>query len=171
MSRLDTLSAAALRAMFSLEADEPFIVLLTITGEGIDEPVRLADNYTHRLSETPENVTYGLVSRGEEYLFLPFSITLPDDKNGTEARCNVTLNDVTGDLMPVLRSINGAPTVDMEVVLGSDLDTVEISAPGLFLGGIGYDAGTITGELVYQSPSAEPFPAGTFTPTYFPGMF
>jgi hypothetical protein len=60
MSRLASLSPAALRAMFSPEADDSLMILMTITGSGVAAPVRLADSYTHKfeyLSSSQMTVT------------------------------------------------------------------------------------------------------------------
>jgi hypothetical protein len=39
------------------------------------------------------------------------------------------------------------------------------------MGAVNYNKDQITAELVVQSLAAEPFPAHTFTPSYFPGLF
>lgn len=60
MSRLSSLSPAALKAMFSADADDTLLCLMTITGTGIAAPMRISDGYTHRfewLSSTSMTVT------------------------------------------------------------------------------------------------------------------
>ena len=103
MSRLSSFSPAALKAMFSPDGDDTLAVLLTITGEGITTPIRLADNYTQRLSSTDDDVVYGIQSRGNNYVFLPFQITLPSEEADAAPRCQITLNDVTRYLTPTIR--------------------------------------------------------------------
>lgn len=173
MSRLASLSPAALRAMFSPDADDTLITLLTISGAGITTPIRIADGYTGRLAglTTDDEVIYGVPSRGNDYIFLPFSITLPTEEQASAPRCNITINDVTRYLIPTIRTISSSPTVTMELVLSSSPNTVEASFPGFKMAGISYNANTITAELTVESLAAEPFPAHTFTPSYFPGLF
>lgn len=171
MSRLSSLSPAALKAMFSVESDDTLIVLLTITGEGVATPIRLADNYLQRLSETADEVTYGVMSRGYPYVFLPFGLTPPTEEHSAGPRCSITLHDVTRYLTPIIRTISSAPTVLIELVLASNPDVVEVSFPGFLLGGIGYDENTVTGELTVESDATEPFPCHTFTPSVAPGLF
>lgn len=171
MSRLSTLSPAALRALFAPESDDTLITLVTISGTGIATPLRLADNYTQRLSETDDEITYGVPSRGNEFVFLPLRITLPDEQQMAAPRCSITIHDVTRHLTPVIRQISTAPSVLLELVLASSPDTVEASFPGFLMGSIQYNANTVTAELTVESLTLEPFPAHTFTPMYFPGLF
>ena len=52
MTRLNTLSAAAIKAMFSSETEEQLITLISIQDpnpSGLDYPIRLADSFTGRL--------------------------------------------------------------------------------------------------------------------------
>lgn len=171
MSRLASLSPAALQAMFGQSSGESLIVLLTITGAGIVTPIRLADSYLTRLSETADEVLYGVVSRGAQFIFLPFNLSLPTEEQQAAPRCSLTMYDVTRKLIPLIRQLTSAPTVLIELVLTSSPDTVEASFPRFLLGGISYDANTISGELTVESLDTEPFPQHTFTPAYFPGMY
>lgn len=169
MSRLSTLSPAAVKAMFSQESDDTLICLLTITGGS--ETIRLADNYTQRLSETADEVMYGVVSRGHNFMFLPLQITLPTEEHEAAPRFQITIQDVTRKLTPVIRGISSALNVTLELVLKSTPDEVEASFPSFLMGAITYNANTVTAELTIESLAAEPFPAHTFTPSYFPGLF
>lgn len=171
MSRLNSLSADVLRAMFSQESDDSLIVLLTISSAEISPTLRLADNYTGRLSETATDVVYGVTSNLNQYVFLPFTLTLPTEEENSVPRCQIIINDVTRYLTPVIRSITTPPNVQIDLVLKSDPDTVEISFGGFLLSNISYNANQITADLTVESLAVEPFPSHTFTPSYFPGLF
>lgn len=171
MSRLGSLSANAIQAMFAQETSETLVCLLTITGEGITNPIRLADNYTGRLSETDDDVIYGLTSNGENYIFMPFNITLPTEEQSATPRCQLIINDVTRYLIPTIRTITSPPNVQIDLVLKSSLNQVEITFGGFILSNITYNANTITCDLTVESLAIEPFPSHTFTPSSFPGMF
>lgn len=168
---LTPLSSAALRAMLSPDSDDDLIILLTITGTGISEPIRLADNYTQRISETADDVVYGVMSRGDAFTFLPLQITLPSEEATAAPQFSITINDVTRWLTPVIRQINDAPSVLMELVLVSAPDVVEASFLGFKMGAIGYNANTVTAEMTVESLAIEPFPSHTFTPAVCPGIF
>ena len=171
MSRLGSLSPAALKAMFSTDGNDTMAVLLTITGTGITTPIRLCDNYTQRISTTADEVVYGIPSRGNNYVFLPFQITLPTEEAEAAPRCQIILNDVTRYLIPTIRSATTALNVVVELVMTSTPDTVEISFSNFLMSGITYNADSITADLNVESLAVEPFPAHTFTPSYFPGLF
>lgn len=170
MSRRTSLSPAALKAMFSPDADATLFTLLTLTGGGIDGAVRLADGYTQRISETAEDVIYGVPSRGHNYTFLPFQITLPTEEDAAP-RCRLVLHDVTRLIMPTIRSLTAPPSVLIELVLSSTPDVVEVGFGNFLLANVSYAEDAITAELVMASLAVEPFPQHTFTPSYFPGIF
>jgi hypothetical protein len=171
MSRLSSLTSTAISALLSQESSDTFITLITISGTGISPAIRLADNYTQRISETSQEITYGVESRSQDYLFLPFNLTLPIEDANQAPTCNLTINDVTRYLIPTIRNISAPPTATIELVLKSDPDTVEISFPSFLISGINYNADSVTATLTLGSLAQEPFPAHTFTPAYFPGLF
>lgn len=173
MTRLSSLSAAAIKAMLSPDADDSLAVLLTFTGTGISTPVRIADSFTQRLTSltTADEAVHGIVSRSNDYIYVPFQITLPDEQIASAPRCQLTMTDVTRFLIPTLRALQSPPSVLIELVMTATPGTVEISFTGFQMGAITYNANQITAELVVQSLAAEPFPQHLFTPSYFPGLF
>lgn len=170
MSRLQSMSPAALRAVFSPESSDTLIVLITLSGGNITSPIYLADNYTKRLYANDEEVAYGLTSRGIDYYFLPFSMSLPTEEDAAP-RAQLTINDVNGRVLPHVRRLQTAPTVKIELVLASNPDYVEVDFGEFLLANISYSGPSITGELTLESFEMEPFPCDTFTPSYFPGLF
>lgn len=175
-----TLSAAALKAMFSADSDDVLITLITIKADvslGIPTDIVFADNYTGRLTAltTDAEVIYGVTSTvtgtSVDYPFMPVEIALPNDDNTSSARCSITIHDVTRYLLPSIRSITGAPLVEIRLVLASTPNTLEASYTGFRLSNVSYNANTITAELNMPSMEVEPFPAHSFTPAYFPGLF
>ncbi len=171
MSRLSNLSPAALRALFSPDADDTFIILLTLSGANLPAPLRLCDNYTGRISETEEDIVYGVTSRGNDFMFLPLQINLPSEEVTGPPRARVSISDVTRLLTPHVRQLIGSPNVMMELVLKSSPDAVEISFAGLSMSSISYNANTLSADLGMENLALEPFPCHSFTPAYFPGLF
>jgi hypothetical protein len=173
MSRLTTMTPAAVRAMFSPDADSDLIFLLTIYDPDNSDQVvvRLADSYTQRLSETADDVVYGVVSRTQGYIFLPMEISLPTEEEAQAPRCSIVLNDVTRYITPIIRTITGPAKVKMELVLSKTPDTVEASFSGFYISSFNYNAQTVTAELSMIDYEREPFPMHSFSPAYFPGMF
>lgn len=169
MSR--TLTPEALRMMFSPEADDDLIVLVTITGPGIVTPIRLADNFTQRISETDEDVVYGVVSRSQNFIYLPMQITTPSEVTNESPRASISITNVTRQLIPAIREATSALNVLIELVLKETPNVVEVSFQGLSMGAISYDADTISAELTVPSLAIEPFPSYVFSPSYFGGLF
>lgn len=175
MSRLSSLSPQAIKAMFSSETDEQLITLLTIQDPAQPNiPVRLADSFTQRITglTTDDEVIYGVVSRGLNYLFLPMEITLPSEEDAGVGRCNIVFNFVTPEAIKLVRENLLNPTrVTLELILASSPNTVEAIFSGFYIVSASYNAQSITLELDMIDYSREPFPCYNFTPNYFPGLF
>ena len=100
MSRLNSLSQSAIRAMFASETPEALILLITITNPADPQnPIRLADGYTNRIASLTNDtdVTYGVTSNGHDYVFLPMQLSLPGEQEAGAAQCSLTLGFVTSD--------------------------------------------------------------------------
>lgn len=179
MSRLSTMSQAAIAALFKPDSSQTLITLLTIYDPANEANVivRLADNYTQRLSDlaTDTEISYG-VRRSEsgvsvDYLFIPMQITLPSEEQNTAPRCSIVLNDVTRYVTPIIRTITAPPKVKLELVLNTSVSTTELSFDKLYISNFSYDANQVTAELSMIDYAVEPFPAYNFTPKQFPGLF
>lgn len=167
------MSPEAIRAVFSPEADADLYMLLTIYDPNNPATViaRLSDGYTQRISETADDVVYGVVSRGNSYVFLPMEITLPSEEEAQAPKCSITLHDVTRYIMPLVRSLTGPPTVKLELILSKTPDIVEASFSEFYMTGVTYNAESVSADLVMIDYEREPFPSHSFTPALFPGMF
>ncbi len=173
MSRLTTMSPEAIRTVFSPDADSDLLILLTIYNPNNPSEViaRLSDGFTQRISETDEDVVYGVRSNGEDFIFLPMEISLPTEEEAQAPRCSITLHDVTHLITPLIRTIVGAPTVRMDLVLSKSPDVIEISFEGFYINSFTYSADSVSANMSMVDLEREPFPMHSFTPRYFPGMF
>ena len=173
MSRLTSMSPDAIKAIFSPESDSDLLFLLTIydPADGTTVVTRLCDGFTQRISETADEVVYGVVSRSQDFMFLPMEISLPTEEEAQAPRCSIVLRDVTKYVIPIVRTIVGPPKVKMELVLSKTPNTVEASFTGFYISNFSYNADSVTAELSMIDYEREPFPMHSFTPAYFPGMF
>jgi hypothetical protein len=173
MSRLTTMSPAAIRAVFSPDADADLLFLLTIYNP--DNPTeviaRLSDGFTKRISETEEDVLYGVTSNSFDYTFLPMEITLPTEEEAQAPRCSISLYDVTRYLTPIIRGLTAPPPIKMELVLNKSPDVIEVSFDGFYISNFTYNANSVVANLSMVDLEREPFPSHSFTPRYFPGLF
>lgn len=184
MSRLSSMSPAALRAVFSPESDANLIMLVTIYNPTNPSQVlyRLADGYVDdpanpgkalRLSTTTdEYVVYGVISNSIEYTFLPIQVTLPNEDESQAPKCSITIHDVSRYLIPFIRTqLTGPAKVDISMILSTSPNVVEASFTGFLMTSVTYNANTVTADLTMVSYDREPFPQHSFSPIYFPGLF
>lgn len=162
------LSAAALAAMMAQETSEVFILLVTISHPSLTQPPRIASDPFELL---PVAGVRGVVSRGEEYVFMPFDITLPSEDETGASRAKLSIDNVGRELMQAVRSAGSSLAVDIEIVLSSDVDTPELQLKDFRLERVTYDAFTVSGDITMEYFDLEPFPSRRFTPSDFPGLF
>lgn len=167
------MSPSALKAVFSPDADDDLIILLTIY-DPLDDSIvkaRLADGYTKRISQTDTEVIYGVTSNSNDYMFLPMEISLPSEDEAQAPRCSIVMHDVTRELTPIIRDITAPPRVKLELVLSKSPDVVEITFSDFYISNFTYNSDSVSAELAMIDYEREPFPMHSFTPQYFPGMF
>jgi phage-related protein len=146
-------------AIYAQETNEVFLVLITIDHADLDDPLRLVNN------------SVSVVSRGNTYYAAPIQVVLPTDAEGEVPRARLVVDNVDRTIVAAVRAISSAPTVTLEIVKGSDLDTVEAAYNDLQLKDVRYDSLVVEGELNQENFLTEPFPSGAFTPGFFPGLF
>jgi len=162
------LSNSAKQALFAQATEEVFIVLVTIDHETFTSPIRVSSDPFELL---PDAGVRGVVSRGNEYLFMPFSINLPIQDDTGIARASLSVDNISREIVAAVRNARSALSITIEIVLASNVDDVEISIPDFRLESISYDAFTVSGDLSIEYFDLEPFPARRFTPSDFPGLF
>jgi hypothetical protein len=167
------MSPTAIRAVFSPDSDSDLITLLTIYNPLNESEViaRLCDGFTQRISETDDEVLYGVVSNGFSYTFIPMQISLPSEDEAQAPRCSIVLNDVTRYITPIIRTITAPPRIKLELVLAKTPNVIEVSFSDFYINNFSYNAQSVTADLAMIDYEREPFPMHAFTPRYFPGMF
>lgn len=168
MSR--TLSLNMVAAMNARETGKVPVFLLTIEHPSLADPIRLSTNPTTRLGLDP--LIYGTQSRGDDYLYVGARVTVPDEKDRSPPTSKITIFDVNQDLIPLVRSVSSPPpTVKMELVLSDTPNTVELDVPKLDMINVDGNRESLTFECTVDLLINEPYPAYTFGPAYFPGLF
>lgn len=166
MSR--ALSNAAKQAMYAQQTGEVFIILLTISHPSFEEDVRISSDPYELL---PDAGVRGVLSRGLEFPYLPFSINLPQQDDTGTSRANISIDNIDRRMVFAVRSADSALAIKIEIVLGSDVNAVEISIDDFRLERVTYDAFTISGDISIEYFDLEPYPSKRFTPSDFPGIF
>ncbi len=161
-------SATFRSAAYAQETGEVFIALLTFSSPELTEPIYVASDPYELLTIAQVR---GVESNGQEFIFLPFDITLPrDDKTGTVS-AKLRIENLDRQIIGHLRSIRAAVSIKIQIVLSNDVDLVEMEFDNFRLSNVTYDSMQIEGDLTLNYWGLEPFPSGRFTPSGFPGLF
>jgi len=156
------LSLALKAAMHAQQTGEVLLSLCTITHPSIlGGPLRVINDLQN------------MVSDGNTYLAFPFQITLPGDGEEGRPTLRLVLDNIDRSIVQAIRSIpvSTPPTVQVDLVLASQPDDVEISFPSLTLRNVEYDVFVVSGDLALDEDDREPLPSASFTPQLFPGLF
>ena len=151
----DTFKSAA----FGQETSEAFLVLLEIDHADLASPIRV----------TSDGVD--TTSGGETFVAYPFEMSLPSNPETGVSQAQLTIDNVSQDIITSIRNITTPPSVVIRVVLASAPSTIEAEFSGFELKNVSYDALTITGTMTIESFMSEPYPGGSFLPSSFPGLF
>lgn len=141
------------------ETGEVFLVLLTIDHDDLSTPIRVVNN------------TVDITSGGDLYVAFPFDIQLPDNLEDSPARARLKIDNVSREIAQAIRTITTAATVVIEVIRAADPDTIEVTFAPFSLVNVTWNMFSVSGDLEIENMATEPFPAQTFTPGFFPGLF
>jgi len=163
-----TLSNSAKTALYAQQTEVAFIMLVTIDHDNFASPIRICNDPYELL---PIAGVHGIVSNGEEYIFLPFSINLPSQDDTGIARANISIDNIGREIVAAVRNADSALSISLSIVLSSDPDTEEVSITDFRLERVQYDALTVSGDISVEYFDLEPFPSRRFNPSDFPGIF
>lgn len=164
-----TLSETMREAMNAAQSGEALVCLLTIEHDDLEAPLRLSSSPVERLSTDP--LIYGVTSRGEQFLYVPFSVTLPDERLRTPPRSKLSLDNIDRRAVRILRSTLTPATALFEFVLASAPDDIEFVVRDFELFSASYDGSSISIDCGIDPLVNEPFPAEGFVPATTPGLF
>lgn len=167
MSR--TISALLRSALYSQESGEVAVVLFTMTHVDWPGTFRVCTDPTTRLSDTP--LTYGIVSNGQTFTYHPMQVSLPDDIDERAPTARLVIDNINRDLVAFARTVQGPGACTIQIVLASTPNVVEITFPALDIRGVSGNDQALTVEFGIDALETEPFPAGKFVPSQFPGLF
>ena len=157
-----SLSVALRQSMFAQQTGEVFLSICSISHASIlNGPLRVVNNLQN------------LTSNGNVYAAFPFQVTLPADGIDGSPRVRLVLDSIDRSIILAIRSIppGEPPTVQVDLVLASQPDIVEISFPNLTLRNVEYDQFVVEGDLALDEDDREPIPYWSFTPQNAPGLF
>ncbi|MEZ0226531.1 MAG: DUF1833 family protein [Alphaproteobacteria bacterium] len=153
------LSTGAIQSLNAAETEDAFLILLTLSHADMAEPLRVVNGGAE------------IVSRGNAYAAYPFELSLPDDDAGQSPEARLVIDNIDRQIVRAVRSLSSAPQVLIEIVRAAEPDVVEAKFEDFRLTNVSYDSHLVQGNLTIEDFTSEPFPAGTFTPGHFPGLF
>ena len=153
-----TLSPEATRAGHDQQTDKVWIVLLEITAAGLATPIRVASD------------NQDVIHQGWTFIGYPFEVELPPESPDRPMIARVRIDNTERLIVNEVRNITEPPSVTLKVVLADQPDVIEVDYAGMRLRNVTWDAGEISGDLVYEDILSEPV-CEQMTPARFPGMF
>ncbi len=157
MSR--SLSSLALQSLYASETGDAFLVLLSLSHPDLPVPVTVTSD------------AVPTVSNGVTFVPFPFDLALPNDLDAKSYRARLVIDNIDRQIVAAVRSVTSAPDILIRIVRAATPDTVESQFIDFKLTNVIYDAYRIEGELTVEDFTAEPYPAATFSPGLFPGLF
>lgn len=147
------------QALNASQTDDVFLILLTISHASLSPSIRVSSD------------AVDTISNSNTFVAFPFDLSLPDDTDSASPRARLSIDNVDRQIVTAIRSISTAPSVLIQIVRAEAPNTIEASFADFKLTNISYDAHVVSGDLTVEDFTSEPFPAGKFTPSLFPGLF
>ena len=157
MSRI--LGTNTVIAMFAQETGEVYLTLIKISHPSLSVPLRVTSDAVNT------------VSNGNTFISIPFNITLPSDEEGSPPKSQISIDNVSKEVVDALRSINNPATLDISIVRAADPDVEEATFFGFQLFNVQGDALQLSAELQIEDITTQQFPSDIFSPARFPGLF
>lgn len=157
-----SLPSTVVQAAYSAQTDLLLLALLEIEHPSIT---------TIRIVNNTENV----VSNGQTFQAFPFSVSLPP--SGPEARpiAKVNVSNVDRQVVQSARSVAGSTaglvSANLYIVSYDDPDVQLLSYEDYRVQNLNYNSEVLSFDMTLEWFENEPFPAMTFTPGRFRGIF
>lgn len=155
-----SLSTATLAELFANETPQAWLWLLSIyTPEVEGGVIRIVNNM--------QNV----VSRGMTFTAYPFRVVLPSDSEENQPGLQLQIDNVELMLVTLLRQMLVPPTCVLELIAMTRADSPEFAVQDLVLRTVEWDSKVVTFNLTHEDVMHAKFPAHTYNPEEFPGIF
>lgn len=168
------LSPRTTAALMQQETGDSDIVLMTVSHESWDGQVlRFSTHPTTllRMDEATGLPIYGTVSRGNEYIYAPVQVSLPNSADEQPPEAHLIMSNVSRELSPYIKLVDKIPPkITMEVVNTATPDIVEMTFADLDFSTTTWDSSTIDIKVTNDTANSEPVPYLRFSLGYFQNM-
>lgn len=153
------ISNELLAQLFSQNSDDPFLMLVTISHpDWID---------TYYFVNNGEQI----ISRGTTYQAFPMTIVLPTDDGETARGVKIDFDNVSLELVDIMRSVTSPMEVKIEMILASLPDVVQMELTELQIQNISYNSKKVSATLIVDSFLNTELSSERYTPSSYPGLF
>lgn len=112
----------------------------------------------------------GLIGALTEWIAFPFNLDLPGEDTDSPSVARLRIDNVDRQIVEAVRGLPSGPMADLEVVLASQPETVEIGFYDLTIRAANYDAFIVEANMTFEQIFTEPV-SFEMTPARFPGLF
>ena len=153
-------SSPARQNLLATSADEPFLIMLEINHPDLLTPVRVV------------NDVQNLTSNGNEYVALPFRVSLPDDAQGQVPQATLEVDNIGKELTQWLEVSGGGQGAKCTIlqVMRSEPDLIEFSIT-LDLTNLSINNQVVSGTLGFLNTLNQVSTTVNFTPSTTPGLW
>lgn len=153
------LSPTFIQAINSQETDEVILPLVKLSNPAWTDSVRLVPDYNP------------ITHLGEEYLPYAFQIYLPDDDAEGIPVLKWTADNISRELVMLMRSVRDKINARVVWVLASSPDYIEVGPFDVEMTAVEYDAQTLSGTMQIEPILDKSFGHLIMTPKTTPGIF
>ena len=154
--------------VFRQEAEQVFLVLVTITHADLTEDIYIANDPKQTLSTGAK----GVISNSIEYVAIPFELFLQEQSDNLITKAKIRIDNVSREILRAVREASGLPPiVNIKIALSDDPDTIEIEIPNLRMNNVTATAYVVEAELLPVIVQSEKYPYDTFNQADFPGIW
>ena len=152
-------SDAFKESAFGEATDAVWLELITVDHNDLAESLRFVNNL--------ENIT----SNGNIFTAWPFRLTMPRDSEESPPSARLIIDNVSQEIAAAIRQIPTPASFTVQVVEAGTPDNVEVEHSGMSLKDVVITARIIQMTIGLDDLRTEAFPADSFGPTYFKGLF
>lgn len=154
---MNNLSNELKEQLFKQESEDPFLTLVTLSGPG----------FTYRLV----NNTRDIVSNGATFTAFPMKIRLPADDGESARDFQIDFDNSSLLLLRALRSVTSPINCQIDMILASMPDVIQMSIPELLVRSITYDDKKVSAKIVLDNFLMIAMTSERYSPSLYPGMF
>lgn len=153
------LSPTFLAAIHGAESAEVLLPLVKLSHPDWPEDIRIVPDWN------------AITHQSEQYTPYAFQITLPDDDEVGVPVLKWTADNVSREIVMLMRGVTDKITARVVWVLASQPDTIEAGPFDVEMTAVEYDAQTLSGTMQVEPILDGPFGHMTMTPKTAPGLF